>query len=124
MVPLVSSDKKIELTDTQKLFVGLAISEFVYWVALLFLRVSTIQGSAWTILATLIILVFISYSFVSSSSLSASMIIFIAWLLVQFFAFHNKSYNMPSFGILAFYLLSSTYGCGVIVRTIILPLPE
>ena len=111
MVPLTSSGKKIEMTDSQKLFFGLAISEFIYWIALLFLRVSTIQGSAWTILATLIILVFISYSFVSSSSLSASMIIFIAWLLVQFFAFHNKSYNMPSFGILAFYLLS----CGIIV---------
>jgi len=111
MLPLFSSDKKIELSDTQKLFVGLAISEFIYWIALLFLKVSTAQGSAWTILATLIILVFISYIFVSSSSLSASMIIFITWLLVQYFAFHEKSNNIPSLGILACYLLS----CGIIM---------
>ncbi len=111
MVPLVSSDKKIELLDTQKLFVGLAISEFIYWIALLFLKVSTTQGSAWTILVTLIILVFISYNFSSSSSLSASMIIFIAWLIIQYFAFYGKSNNTPSLGILAFYILS----CGIIM---------
>ena len=111
MVPLVFSNKKIELSDTQKLFVGLAISQLVYWIALLFLKVSTAQGSAWTILATLVILAFISYNFASSSSLSASMIIFITWLLVQYHAFHEKSNNEPSLGILAFYLLS----CGIII---------
>ncbi len=111
MVPLTSSDKNIEMTDSQKLFAGLVISEFVYWIALLFLKVSTTQGSAWTILVSLIILVFISYNFNSSSSLSASMIIFISWLTIQFFAFHEKSNNMPSLGILAFYILS----CGIIM---------
>ena len=39
------------------------------------------------------------------------MIIFITWLLVQYHAFHEKSNNEPSLGILAFYLLS----CGIII---------
>ena len=111
MVPPTSSGKNIEITDSQKLFFGLAISEVVYWIALLFLRVSTTQGSAWTILVSLIIIVFISYNFNSPSSLSASMLTFISWLMIQYFAFHDKSNNMPSLGILAFYILS----CGIIM---------
>ena len=111
MVSFISSNKKVEMSNSQKLFVGLVISEFVYWVSLLFLKVSTIQGSAWTILATLVILAFISYNLDSSSSLSASMIIFIAWLMIQYFAFHEKSNQTPSLGILTFYILS----CGIIM---------
>ena len=111
MVTPTSSGKKAEMTDSQKLFFGLAISEFIYWIALLFLKVSTNQGSAWTILVSLIILVFISYNFNSTSSLSASMIIFIAWLVIQYFAFNDKLNNTPSLGILAFYILS----CGIIM---------
>ncbi|GEM_PF-3942335 len=116
-ISLNFSGKKAGMPDLQKLFIGLAISEFIYWVALLFLKGSTIQDSAWTILSawiilmSLIIMVFIAYNFNSSSSLSASMSIFIAWLMIQYFSFYEKTNKTPSLGILAFYIL----GCGILM---------
>lgn len=82
------------------LLAGLLYIASVFLIAQIFFHESTLQGTAWLFLISLIGVVTIAYLLQSKENMFAAFIIFLFWFTMQFFAF-TELYNDFSAGLLS-----------------------